>query len=168
MPNPVDPQKKHVWKEGISQRAEAITDLVFADGTLFVAGLSNEEFAATLWRVPFPFKGAVAATTLENFHGAHGKYETESPIRAFVAYPLRGKQQILAAYLCTPLVTFPLEDLKEQYLRHAGQALKPSSVGRYRNSLANVLARIGAVRVSQISVENLLAYRQGGKRPRVN
>jgi len=114
LPNPVDPAKTHAWKEGISLRTEAITDLVFSDGTLFVAGLSNEEFAATLWRVAYPFAGAAAVTTLESYHGAHGKYETEAPIRAFVSYPLQGRPHVLAAYLCTPLVTFPLAELQDK------------------------------------------------------
>jgi hypothetical protein len=51
LPNPVDAAKKHGWKEGLSLRTETITDLSFADGALWVAGLSNEEFAATMWRV---------------------------------------------------------------------------------------------------------------------
>lgn len=114
LPNPVDPGKKHAWKEGVSQRVETITDLDYADGGLWIAGLSNEEFASTLWRVKYPFEGAVSVTTVENYHGAHGKYETESPVRALVSYPLKGKPSLLAAYLCTPLVTFPVETLKDK------------------------------------------------------
>jgi len=130
LPNPVDPAKKHAWKEGLSLRTETITDLSFADGALFVAGLSNEEFAATLWRVKYPFEGGVVATTLENFHGAHGKYETEAPVRAFVQYPLRGKSHLIAAYLCTPLVTFSVDDLKDrQHVR--GRTIGEFGAGNY-------------------------------------
>ncbi len=113
LPNPVDAARKHHWKEGVSARTESITDLAFADGKLWVAGLSNEEFAATFWQVAYPF-GAVAATTVENYHAAHGKYETESPVRAFLPYPLQGKTHLLAAYLCTPLVTFPAQALQDR------------------------------------------------------
>ncbi len=112
LPNPVSPDKKHAWKEGIALRTDTITDMYYSDGTLYVAGLSNEEFAAALWRFPYPFTGKAAASTLENYHGAHGEFETEAPIRTFVPYALGGKDHILAAYLCTPLVTFPLADLK--------------------------------------------------------
>jgi hypothetical protein len=111
LPNPVAPEKRHPWKEDASLRSEAITDLVYADGTLWVAGLSNEEFASTLWRLPFPFGGEAAATSLEIFHGAHGKYETEAPIRTFLRYEVGGQQRVLASYLCTPLVTFDLDEL---------------------------------------------------------
>jgi len=114
LPSPVDPARAHEWKKGVSLRTEAITDLAFADGSLLVAGLSNEEFAATLWRIPYPFQGQATITTLQSYHGAHGKYETAAPIRAFVSYPLKGKPHVLAAYLCTPLVTFPLDGLQDK------------------------------------------------------
>jgi hypothetical protein len=113
LPNPVSPDRKHAWKEGIALRTDTITDMVFSGGTLYVAGLSNEEFAAALWRFSYPFGGEAKVTTVENYHGAHGQFETEAPIRTFVPYALGGKDHILAAYLCTPLVTFPLADLKD-------------------------------------------------------
>jgi hypothetical protein len=123
LPNPVSADRKHEWKEGISLRTDTITDMSYSSGTLYVAGLSNEEFAATLWRFPYPFSDEAKATTVENYHGAHGKYETEAPIRTFVPYALGGKENILAAYLCTPLVVFPLADLKD------GEHVKGRTVG---------------------------------------
>ena len=109
IPNPVNFEKKD-FKGKL--RPDVITDLAYANGTVYVAGLSNEEFASTFRKIPFPFKDKVSSTSLEIFHGAHGKYETKSPIRAFVPYKLNGKDHILAAYLCTPLVTIPEEKLK--------------------------------------------------------
>lgn len=130
LPNPVDPAKKHAWKEGLSLRAETITDLAYADGTLWIAGLSNEEFASTMWRARFPFESNLSVTTVENYHGAHGKYETEAPVRAFVPYPLKGKQFLLAAYLCTPLVTFPVDALQDK--RHVkGRTIAEFGSGNY-------------------------------------
>jgi hypothetical protein len=90
-------------------RASTITDLAYADGVLLVAGMSNEEFASNLRRVPFPFDGPVADNSLEIFHVSHGKWETHAPIRTFVPY--EGGRSILASYTCTPLVYFPLADL---------------------------------------------------------
>ncbi len=130
LPNPIDASKTHMWKEGISLRADTITDMSFSEGTLYVAGLSNEEFASTMWRIPFPFSEKSAATTLEIFHGAHGEYETHAPIRAFVPYALSGKEHLLAAYLCTPLVTFPVADLKdEQHVK--GRTVAEFGSGNY-------------------------------------
>jgi len=113
LPNPVDAARKVPWKN-VSLRADTITDMAYADGTLYVAGLSNEEFASTMWKVAYPFAGAVSATTIENYHGAHGKYETEAPVRTFVPYALKGKAHLLAAYLCTPLVTIAVDELKDK------------------------------------------------------
>lgn len=110
--NPVDADRTHRWKDDISLRADTITDMAYADGTLFVAGLSNEEFASTMWRIPYPFEGETVATTLEIFHGAHGAFETHAPIRTFVPYRLGGESYVLASYLCTPFVTFKVSDLE--------------------------------------------------------
>ena len=113
LPNPVDPSKKHEWKKEVDLRADTITDMAFHGGTLWVAGLSNEEFASTMWRLGWPFRAGASATTIENYHGAHGKWETSAPIRTFVPYRLEDKDHVLAAYLCTPFVTFPASDLAD-------------------------------------------------------
>jgi len=113
LPNPADPATDHAWKEGVKQRVDTIVKLAWDDGAVWVAGLSNQEFASTLWKVPFPFDGSVAATSVEIFHGAHGQWETFSPVRAMVPYELGGKKKLLAAYLCTPLVTFDSADLED-------------------------------------------------------
>jgi hypothetical protein len=95
-----------------NKRLESITDLAYVDGRVFVAGLSNEEFASKLRALPFPFKTTDAGTSVEIYHGAHGGFETRSPVRTFVPYKIDGKQHLLAAYTCTPLVKFPVSDLK--------------------------------------------------------
>jgi hypothetical protein len=125
LPRPVDPGKTHKWKQGLSLRTETITDLLFADGALWIAGLSNEEFAAAMWRAAYPFDGKVALTTIGNFHAAHGEYETDAPVRAMVAYPLKGRTHLLAAYLCTPLVTFEVGALKD------GQHVRGRTIGEF-------------------------------------
>lgn len=125
LPNPVDPAKTHSWKKDLSLRVDTITDLAVSDGLVYVAGLSNEEFASTLWKVPYPFGGAVSATTLEIFHGAHGAYETHAPIRTFVPYELGGESHLLAAYLCTPFVTFAAAELED------GKHVKGRTLGEF-------------------------------------
>ncbi|MGI9542183.1 MAG: hypothetical protein ACR2MX_02930 [Cyclobacteriaceae bacterium] len=113
LPNPIDEQKEHRWKKGAKLRADAITDIALHDGKLYVAGLSNEEFASAMWVIPYPFDGSAEATTLEIYHGAHGAYETHSPVRTFLPYDLNNKEHLIAAYLCTPLVTFETSNLKQ-------------------------------------------------------
>lgn len=99
-------------RRGNPLRTESITDLAYVDGRVFIAGLSNEEFASKLRAIPFPFQDADAGTSVEIYHGAHGAFETRSPVRTFVPFDIGGKPHILAAYTCTPLVKFPLSDLK--------------------------------------------------------
>ena len=89
-----------------------ITGLAYVDGKVVVAGLSNEEFASTLWAVPYPFTKIDKGTAVEIYHGAHGKFETRSPVQSFVPYQIGGADYLLAAYTCTPLVKFPVSDLK--------------------------------------------------------
>lgn len=93
-------------------RQDVTTDLQFAGGKILVAGLSNEEFASNLRVIPFPFENVDKGTSVEIYHGAHGKLETRSPVRTFAVFDVGGEPNVLAAYTCTPLVKFPLSDLK--------------------------------------------------------
>ena len=93
-------------------RQDAITDLAYVDGRVFVAGLSNEEFASRLRSIPFPFSDADKGASVEIYHGSHGRFETASPIRTFTTYKIDGKDYLLAAYTCTPLVKIPVSELK--------------------------------------------------------
>ncbi len=130
LPNPVAMDAKHKWKKGTTLRVDTITDMVYADGRLYVAGLSNEEFASTMWLVDFPFKNNAIFTTLEIYHAAHGAYETHAPIRTFLAYKVNNSAHILASYLCTPLVSFPIADLKNKtHLK--GKTLAEFGSGNY-------------------------------------
>ncbi|HVK57609.1 MAG TPA: hypothetical protein VM735_02430 [Candidatus Kapabacteria bacterium] len=92
-------------------RNESITDIAYLEDRVLVAGLSNEEFASTLRAIPFPFQTVANGTSVEIFHGAHGRFETRSPIRTFVPFKVGNEPQLLAAYTCTPLVQFPLKEL---------------------------------------------------------
>jgi hypothetical protein len=106
LPNPPAPA------EGArNPRADSITDMAFVDGKLIVAGLSNEEFASKLRSVPYPFAAADAGTSVEIFHGNHGRLETRSPVYTFIPYTINNKRHVIASYTCTPLVRFPLESL---------------------------------------------------------
>jgi hypothetical protein len=107
------PEAGRTDKRGRNLRSEAITDLAFVDGKLYIAGLSNEEFASKLRSIEFPFKSADTGTSVEIVHTAHGAaLETRSPVRTFVPFNVGGEPQLLAAYTCTPLVTFPVASLK--------------------------------------------------------
>ena len=85
LPNP--PAANATGRNG---RNQSITKLAFSNGRVWVAGLSNEEFASKLWSVAYPFAKADTGTSVEIFHGNHQALETRSPVYAFV--PLHDRQ----------------------------------------------------------------------------
>ncbi|HEY1753019.1 MAG TPA: hypothetical protein VGG29_17300 [Caulobacteraceae bacterium] len=106
------PDAEKVDRRGNALRTDTITDLGYAGGKVIVAGLSNEEFASTLRAIPYPFEaGGERGAAIEIWHGAHGQYETNAPIRTFIAYEFDGQPEILASYTCTPLVRIPVAKL---------------------------------------------------------
>jgi len=109
---------------------DAITQIVYHDGKVYVAGLSNEEFSSAMWIASYPFKENVSVTTLEIYHGAHGQYETHAPIRTFLPYQINSESHVMAAYLCTPLVTFPTKDMQDK--KHLkGKTVAEFGAGNY-------------------------------------
>jgi len=95
-----------------NSRTQSITDMAFVDGRLYVAGLSNEEFSSKLRSVSYPFSTVDNGTSVEIFHGNHGQFETRSPVYTFVPYKVKGETNLIAGYLCTPLVKFPVTGLR--------------------------------------------------------
>ena len=93
-------------------RVNTVTDMAYDDGSLYVAGLSNEEFASNLRSIPYPFRHADRGTGIEIFHTSHGDLETRSPVYTFLPMRFQGRAELLAAYICTPLVRLPIEALK--------------------------------------------------------
>ena len=91
---------------------DVITHMAYLKGRLYVACLSNEQFASRFRALSFPFTDADKGTGVEIFHGSHNQVETKSPIRTFVPYQVNGEDNLLAAYTCTPLVQIPVANLK--------------------------------------------------------
>jgi hypothetical protein len=89
-----------------------ITDLAYADGKVWIAGLSNEQFSSAFRRVPFPFTSTQETTELEIYHYSHKRSETAAPVMTFAPEMINGSLYILAAYTCTPLVAFEASGLK--------------------------------------------------------
>lgn len=131
--NPVSTEAE---RRGRKLRRLAITDLAFKDDKLFVAGLSNEEFSSAFRAIPFPFKEDQSFSTLEIFHVSHGKYETHAPVTAFEPYEFEDGLELIAGYTCTPLVTFPVSQMKN------GQHVKGKTVAELgnRNMPVEILA----------------------------
>jgi hypothetical protein len=90
-----------------------ITDLAYAQGRVLVAALSKEQFNSNLVSVPVPFKvDGVERFATSIYHVSHKRQETASPIQTLTVYRDGDRQYLMAAYVCTPVVRFNLEDLK--------------------------------------------------------
>ncbi|MGH9672454.1 MAG: hypothetical protein ACRD44_04685 [Bryobacteraceae bacterium] len=132
-------------RRGAPLRMEAITDLAFASGKVIVAGLSNEEFSSNLRAIPFPFSTVDNGTPVEIYHGNHGRLETNAPVRTFMPYKIKNEDHILAAYTCTPLVTFKMTDLKPgakvvgTTIAELGNRNRPLDMVPYRKGNANFI-----------------------------
>ncbi|MDR8391776.1 hypothetical protein NC796_11520 [Aliifodinibius sp. S!AR15-10] len=137
------PSPEATDRRGNSLRSASITDLSYADGQVYVAGISNEEFASGFRQIAFPFKGKESLSTLEIYHVSHGQYETNAPIRTFLPYSMDGSSYIVAGYTCTPLVLFSADDLKDgQHVRgktvaELGNRNRPLDIISYTDTNGN-------------------------------
>lgn len=95
------------------QRRYAITDVKYHNGEIFVTGVSNQRFASTLYRIPYPFRSRMSTSTVEIWHPTHGEFETRAPIIRQLIQELHGEPYLFGVYGCTPLVRFPLNALKD-------------------------------------------------------
>ncbi|MEZ6093929.1 MAG: hypothetical protein R3C03_06780 [Pirellulaceae bacterium] len=110
---PNAPSSDDVDRRGNSKRMYSITDLSFINNQVVVAGLSNEQFESNLRAIPYPFTTTSNGTAVEVYHGAHGRYETNAPIRTFTSILIDNEPNVIAAYTCTPLVRFSMSDLSD-------------------------------------------------------
>ncbi len=125
LPNP--PEDKVQGRRHRNARDESITDIAFSDGRVLVSGLASGSAASNVREILFPFEKADQGTSLEIYHGAHGKYENHAAVKAFVPFTIDGEPHLLAGFQCTPLVKFPLKKLG------AGQEVKGTTVAELGN-----------------------------------
>jgi hypothetical protein len=109
---PNEPDRKAML-EFEPQQIFAITDVKYHNGEVFVTGISNQRFASTLYRIPYPFNSRIATSTVEIWHPTHGEFETRAPIVRQLIRETDGTPWLFAVYGCTPLVRFRLDDLKD-------------------------------------------------------
>ena len=111
---PFTPPAPFAFYRGASSRDLTFTDLTFHKGRLYVAGLSNADFASSLWSVAYPFtESRPEISSVEIYHTNHNEQETRAPIRTMLITELNGVDYVIAAYTCTPLVVFPLSAVKD-------------------------------------------------------
>lgn len=146
-------------------RLETITQLAWADGKVIVAGLSNEEFSSNLRVIPYPFRGVNAGAGIEIYHGSHGDYETQAPVRTFFPWTIGNKPYIVAAYTCTPLVLIPMSALQAgakvtgTTIAELGMGNRPLDMIPYRKDNRNYILMANSYRgVLKLPADNLDRY----------
>lgn len=105
------PTAKDLAKGDVRLSSLAIMDMVFHGNELYVAGVAYDDFLSTLRKIPFPFNGEQSTASVETYHIAHDQYETRAPIRAMSIQNIDGKDQLIAAYTCSPVVLIPLDKI---------------------------------------------------------
>jgi hypothetical protein len=98
---------------GQRERNLAITDITYYQGEIFVAGISNEEFASKLRRIRYPFTNRVSTSSIEIWHSVHAEFETRAPIIRQLVHEFDGVPYLIAVYACTPLVRIPVAALQD-------------------------------------------------------
>jgi hypothetical protein len=124
-----------IWRD-IPERSFTVTDMKWREGELYIAGLSNQDFSSSLRRVKYPFGATPTVASIEIYHTGHNLVETRAPIRAMSFATLGGRPYLVAAYTCTPIVTIPLDDIKD------GAHLRGKTIAElgYGNTPADLIA----------------------------
>ena len=106
------------------------------------------------------------STSVEIWHGSHGKFETQAPIHTFVPYKIKGEQFILASYTCTPLVKIPVSALKPGIkvkgttIAELGSGSRPLDMISYTKDGHDYFLMSNSNRgVMKIAVDNLDGYK---------
>lgn len=100
-----------------------VTDITYADGRILLAAQAAGTFASKIIVIdPETAKDAASFVSTETYHVAHGRWETNAPIRTVIPYVEDGKKYLVGAFTCTPIVKYSLENLS------AGGRVKGTSV----------------------------------------
>ncbi len=91
-----------------------VTDIAWADDRVLVAGRANDQFASKIFSIPAPLEheGKAEFASTETYHVAHGQWETRAPMQTILPYEEDGKRYLVGAFTCTPLVKYPLDEIK--------------------------------------------------------
>jgi len=93
-----------------------ITDLAYTKGRILVSAQDKEAFKSAVHSIPTPLdpskKKAISFNT-ETYHVAHKAWETKAPMSTLIPLERNGKQYVVGAFACTPIVRYALDEVKE-------------------------------------------------------
>lgn len=162
IPNPAEDKVVGEGRRARNHRMNSVTDLAFVEGKLLVSGIGSGETPSTVRSFDFPFNDKIAATGLEIYHGAHGQLENYAPIRTFVPFIINGEPNVLAGFVCTPLVKFPVSaiaggtQVKGTTVAELGNRNQPLDMVAYKKDGQDFLLLANSARgVMKISTDDL-------------
>jgi hypothetical protein len=118
--------------------AVTITDVAVAKDRILVGALAKEEFASKVYSIPAPLDSAKKGTgfSTETYHVAHGKWETRAPMTTLIPMEQNGKKYVVGAFACTPVVRYPLDDVKQDAKVKGTSAIELGHGNRPRHMFA--------------------------------
>jgi len=143
-------------------RMQSITDLAFMEGQVLVSGLSKSDSPSSIRALSYPLDSADPGTSLEIYHGAHGRNEDNRAMNTFVPFNIGGEPAVLGAYTCTPLVRFDVKDLmpgkkaKGTTVAELGNRNRPLDMVVYQKDGKEYLLMANSARgVMKVSTDNI-------------
>lgn len=91
-----------------------ITDVAWSGDRVLVGALASAEFASKVFSFAAPLdpQSVTRGFSTETYHVAHGKWETRAPMTTLMPMEEDGKKYVVGAFACTPVVRYPIDDLK--------------------------------------------------------
>lgn len=162
IPNAAEDKVVGEGRRARNNRMNSVTDLAFIEGKLLVSGISSGDKPSTVRSFDFPFNDKIASTGVEFYHGAHGQLENYAPIRTFVPFIINGEPNVLAGFVCTPLVKFPVsaiaggDTVRGTTVAELGNRNQPLDMIAYKKDGRDFLLLANSVRgVMKISTDDL-------------
>jgi len=96
------------------QKVTSVTGVTWARDRVLVTALANETFANKCFSIMAPLANdsQCGPFTTETYHVAHAAWETKAPIRTMMPYVENGKNYLVGAFTCTPIVKYSVDEFK--------------------------------------------------------
>ena len=95
-------------------RISRITDVAYADGRILAAGRGTGSFASKIFNINTPISngGSGDIYSAETYHVSHRRWETRAPMSVLIPFKEDGKTYVVGAFSCTPVVKYPIDNIK--------------------------------------------------------
>src|SRR5262249_6105909 len=92
----------------------SVTDVAWAGDRILATGKAGKQFQNKIYTIAAPLDKDAKANvySAKTFHVAHNRWETDAPIKTLLPYEFDKKKYVVGAFTCTPLVKYPIDDLK--------------------------------------------------------